>query len=56
MSASRCIADSLAARPLPAALDAMTGLLYEDDSQVAEVRAAKAFGLPRAEFAAEAIA
>lgn len=41
---------------LRAALDAMTGLAFEDDSQVAEIRTVKAFGLPRAEFAVEVIA
>lgn len=37
---------------LRAALDTMTGLLYDDDAQVAAITAAKAFGAPRAEFEA----
>lgn len=37
---------------LRAALDAMTGLLYDDDAQVAAVTASKAYGPPRAEFEA----
>ncbi len=49
-----------AARPdldklLRAALDAMTGLVFDDDAQVAAITASKAYGVPRAEFEIKAI-
>ncbi len=39
-----------------AALDSMTGLLFADDSQAVSIAASKAYGAPRAEFTAEAVA
>jgi len=38
-----------------AALDSMTGVLFDDDSQIVEIHAFKSYGKPRAEFHVEEV-